>query len=201
MNSLPTMQKENTSIWPLWVAIAAAIVIAAFGTAVLPRTVAANALNQPGISVPQCHDNGVSMFWHTSNRGQHAAPEGWKVERRHLDSDRWVVQTFTFIGAQADALQTYNEEYWDWVDTNGCPQRRLHLQGQGHKLRRVRHKWQSLVSTGAVGVRTCHPMTARGLPSIREEFLLSGGRSAGVIYLSLAGFLHLSGACHQSPSS
>ena len=121
MNNLPTMQKEHTSIWPLWVAIAAAIVIAAFGTAVLPRTVAANTLDQPGISVPQCHDDGVSMFWHTSNSGQNAAPEGWKVERRHLDSDRWVVQTFTFIGAQADALQTYNEEYWDWVDTTAVP--------------------------------------------------------------------------------
>ena len=78
-------------------------------------------LNRPGISVPQCHDNGVSMFWHAGNRGQLAAPEGWKVERRHRDSDRWGVRTFTFIGEQADALQTFNEQYWDWVDTTAAP--------------------------------------------------------------------------------
>ncbi len=74
-------------------------------------------LNQPGISIPRCQDNGVWMFWHTSNGGQDTVPDGWKVERRYWDSDRWVVQTFTFIGAQADALQTFNDEYWDWVDT------------------------------------------------------------------------------------
>ena len=75
-------------------------------------------LDQPGISVPRFQDNGVSMFWHTRNRGEAEAPEGWKVERRHWDSGEWVVQTFTFIGADADALQTHSEEYWDWVDTS-----------------------------------------------------------------------------------
>ncbi len=78
-------------------------------------------LDQPGVSVPRCQDNGVSMFWHTSNRGQDVAPDGWKVERRHRDSDGLVVQTFTFTGAQADALQTFNDEYWDWVDTTADP--------------------------------------------------------------------------------
>jgi len=75
-------------------------------------------LDQPGISVPKCEDNGVSIYWHTSNGGQAEAPEGWKIERRHSDSGEWVVRTFTFIGADADALQTFNEEYWDWVDTS-----------------------------------------------------------------------------------
>ena len=75
-------------------------------------------LDQPGISVPRCQDNGVSMFWHTRNRGEAVAPEGWKIERRHWDSGKWVVRTFSFIGTQADALQTFNEKYWDWVDTS-----------------------------------------------------------------------------------
>ena len=85
------------------------------------RSVSPNCLqgpsDQPGISVPRCHDNGVSMFWHTGNGGQDGAPGGWKIERRHRDSDRWAVQTFTFTGAEADALQTYSDEYWDWEDT------------------------------------------------------------------------------------
>ena len=75
-------------------------------------------LDQPGISAPKCEDNGISMFWHTRNRGKAEAPEGWKIERRHRDSGKWVVHTFTFIGADADALQTHSEEYWDWVDTS-----------------------------------------------------------------------------------
>ena len=75
-------------------------------------------LDQPGISVPRCQDNGVSIFWHTRNRGEAEAPEGWKIERRHWNSGKWVVRTFTFIGADADALQTFNEKYWDWVDTS-----------------------------------------------------------------------------------
>ena len=75
-------------------------------------------LDQPGISVPSRQDNEVSMFWHTRTRGEAEAPEGWKVQRRHRDSGEWVVRTFTFIGADADALQTFNEKYWDWVDTS-----------------------------------------------------------------------------------
>ena len=75
-------------------------------------------LDRPGISVPRCEDNGVSMFWHTRNRGDAQAPEGWNVERIYWNSGNWVVRTFTFIGADADALQTHNEKYWDWVDTS-----------------------------------------------------------------------------------
>ena len=73
-------------------------------------------LDRPGISVPRLTEKGVSMFWHTQNRGEAKAPDGWKVERRHWASDGWVVQTFTFIGSDADALQTHSELYWDWVD-------------------------------------------------------------------------------------
>ena len=75
-------------------------------------------LDQPGISVPRCQDNGISIFWHARNRGEAEAPEGWKVERRHWDSGEWVVRTFTFIGADSDALQTFNDKFWDWVDTS-----------------------------------------------------------------------------------
>ena len=74
-------------------------------------------LAQPGISVPTGQDNGISMFWHARNSSQDEAPGGWKVERRHLGPEGWVVKTFTFAGKQAEALQTHNEEYWDWVDT------------------------------------------------------------------------------------
>ena len=80
-------------------------------------TCLAGLLAQPGLSIPTGQDNGVSMFWHTMNRGQADAPDGWKVERRHWDSEGWVVRTYTFIGAEADALQTFSEQYWDWVDT------------------------------------------------------------------------------------
>ena len=73
-------------------------------------------LKLPGISVPKRQGNSVSMFWHTRERGKAEAPDGWKVERRHRNSFGWVVRTFEFIGADADALQTYSEEYWDWVD-------------------------------------------------------------------------------------
>ena len=78
-------------------------------------------LDQPGISIQLRQSDGVVMFWHTKNRGKAEAPDGWKVERRHLDSGDWVVNTFIFIGEDADALQTHNDEYWDWVDTTADP--------------------------------------------------------------------------------
>ena len=84
-----------------------------------PAECTADPIDEPGISVPECQDIGVSMFWHTKNTGQAAAPDGWKVERSHQDSEgTWVVQIFTFIGADADALQTIDNEHWDWVDTS-----------------------------------------------------------------------------------
>ena len=75
-----------------------------------------NLLKRPGISVPKRQSSGVSMFWQTREFGQAEAPDGWKVERRHRGSTGWIVRTFIFIGVDADVLQTYNEEYWDWVD-------------------------------------------------------------------------------------
>ncbi len=75
-------------------------------------------LNRPGISIPWRQYNGVAIFWHTENRGSAKAPGGWKVERRHWDSGGWVVKTFTFICGEADALQTFNDEYWDWLDSS-----------------------------------------------------------------------------------
>ncbi|MCY4583593.1 MAG: hypothetical protein OXE50_12495, partial [Chloroflexi bacterium] len=86
MNSLPAIWQRRTSIWRQWIAIAVAIVIAAAGTASLPRNASADPLDppsldsdytyrvrainanttdredQPGISVPQCNDSGVAMF-------------------------------------------------------------------------------------------------------------------------------------------
>ena len=80
------------------------------------------ATDEPGITQPGCQDDGVSMFWHTQNGGQATAPDGWKVERSHQDSDgNWVVQTFTFIGDEADALQVVSDGHWDWVDTSAEP--------------------------------------------------------------------------------
>ena len=75
-------------------------------------------LDRPGISIPRRQANGVAMFWHTQNRGEAKAPDGWKVERRHWNAAGWVVKTFMFTCENADALQTYNDQYWDWVDTS-----------------------------------------------------------------------------------
>ena len=83
-----------------------------------PDTCTGEFLERLGISMPSCQDNGVFFFWQTGNHGEAEAPEGWKIERRHQDSERWVVRTFSFTGSQADALQTYGEEYWDWVDAS-----------------------------------------------------------------------------------
>ena len=78
-----------------------------------------DAIDLPGISEPGCPDNGVSMFWHAANGVEGDAPDGWKVERSHQDSEgNWIVEIFTFIGADADELQTVDDEYWDWVDTS-----------------------------------------------------------------------------------
>ena len=83
-----------------------------------PDTCAGGSHDRPGISIPRCQENGVSIFWHARNGLEAEPPEGWKIERRHWDSGEWVVRTFSFIGEQADALQTKHENYWDWVDTS-----------------------------------------------------------------------------------
>lgn len=76
----------------------------------------ANPLERPGLSVPYCESNGISMYWHTENRGQATAPDGWRVERRHSAGPGWSNKTWDFMGADADALQIYSDKYWDWTD-------------------------------------------------------------------------------------
>ena len=73
-------------------------------------------LDRPGISVPYCTDHGISFYWHTHDRGNAIAPDGWRLERRHWD-DGWVTQVWQFRGERADALQTFSDRYWDFVDT------------------------------------------------------------------------------------
>ena len=76
-------------------------------------------LGQPGISVPQCQSNGISMYWHTKEEGEAPAPDGWIVERRHYAGDAGSTEstrTWRFIGADADALQTRSSRHWDWRD-------------------------------------------------------------------------------------
>ena len=72
--------------------------------------------DQPGLSVPYRESNGISMYWHTKNSGQASAPNGWRVERRHSSRHEWVTRTWNFKGSASDALQTYNDTYWDWED-------------------------------------------------------------------------------------
>ena len=72
---------------------------------------------RPGISVPRCESNGISIFWHAGADFQDDPPPyGWRVERRHFSDEEWVTTRFDFLGAASDALQTYSDEYWDWTD-------------------------------------------------------------------------------------
>ena len=118
MWNLTTIGKERSPASITWVGIAAAILIAVAAVAISPAIARADPLDQPGLSEPYCQSGGIAMFWQTKNRAQAEAPDGWKVERRHQVSDTWVVQTFTFIGAEADALNSVNDRSWDWVDTS-----------------------------------------------------------------------------------
>ena len=73
---------------------------------------------RPGISVPKCESNGISIFWHSGAEFQDDPPPyGWRVERRHFSDEEWVTTRFDFLGAASDALQTFSDEYWDWTDT------------------------------------------------------------------------------------
>ena len=72
---------------------------------------------QPGISVPRCESNGISIFWHAGIAfDDQPPPYGWRVERRHFSDGEWITTRFDFLGAASDALQTYSDEYWDWTD-------------------------------------------------------------------------------------
>ncbi len=73
---------------------------------------------KPGISVPMCRPNGIFIFWHSAIKFEDDPPPyGWRVERRHLSNGAWTTTRFDFLGAESDALQTFNDEYWDWTDT------------------------------------------------------------------------------------
>ena len=73
---------------------------------------------KPGISVPMCKPNGISIFWHSAIKFEDDPPPyRWRVERRHSNNGAWITTRFDFLGAQSDALQTFNHEYWDWTDT------------------------------------------------------------------------------------
>ena len=72
---------------------------------------------QPGLSLPYCESNGISMYWHTQNGGNASAPDGWRVERRNYVNGEYVTRTWIFKGSTSDALQTFSDKYWDWKDT------------------------------------------------------------------------------------
>ena len=88
---------------------------------VLGAAIAQSPLEQPGISVPWCDSSGISIYWHTQNRGEKEAPDGWRVERRNLAESGWVVRSWDFIGTAADNLQTFNDRFWDWTDRSAEP--------------------------------------------------------------------------------
>ena len=93
----------------------------------LERAAAANTINQnvqatghterPGISLPYCESNGISMYWHTQNGGNAPSPDGWRVERRNYVNGMYDTRTWVFKGSTSDALQTFSDKYWDWKDT------------------------------------------------------------------------------------
>ena len=73
---------------------------------------------KPGISEPMCKTNGIFIFWHVAIKFEDDPPPyGWRVERRHFSNGAWTTSRFDFLGAESDALQTFNDEYWDWTDT------------------------------------------------------------------------------------
>ncbi len=72
---------------------------------------------KPGVSVPMCKPNGIFIFWHVAIKFEDEPPPyGWRVERRHLNNEGWITTRFDFLGGESDALQTFNDEYWDWTD-------------------------------------------------------------------------------------
>lgn len=121
MRNLTSIETARFPTFIIRVGIAAAILIALTTAAIFPVTASADSLDEPGISIPRYQGNGVAMFWHTKDRGDAEAPDGWKVERRHRASGDWVVSTFILKGKDADALQTHGHRYWDWVDTTAHP--------------------------------------------------------------------------------
>ena len=84
---------------------------------VIATQASANYMEEPGISIPTCTPDGISMYWHTENGGKAPPPEGWKLERRHQQDGEDVTTPRTFVGPEADALRSVEDRYWDWTDT------------------------------------------------------------------------------------
>ena len=99
-----------------WMSLVGIIAVMAMAVGTMAPGVAEANVSKPGISLPYCTSDGMSMYWHTKDYGTAAAPDGWKVERRHHASGRFETKTWEFIDADSDALQTYNDTYWDWID-------------------------------------------------------------------------------------
>lgn len=74
-------------------------------------------IDRPGISIPECTDQGIKMFWHTKDRGNASAPAGWRLERRRLEDDGWRTQVWQFLRDRVNSLQTFSDKFWDFVDS------------------------------------------------------------------------------------
>ena len=119
MKKLLSTLKEHASISAVWLGLAVAILIPLLVTASTSPMASANTLDRADLGMVHCETDGVHLYWRTENEGRAAAPDGWRVERSHQDSEgTQVVQTFTFIGDEADALQASDQEYWDWIDSS-----------------------------------------------------------------------------------
>ena len=122
MEKLSTFRNEHASIYAVWLGIAAVILIAMLGTTASTRTVSATDLDRADLDFVHCVSSGVELTWRTENEGRAVPPDGWKVERSHqITEGNQVVQTFTFMGDDADALLMSSGEFWKWVDTGAQP--------------------------------------------------------------------------------
>ncbi len=66
-------------------------------------------------------DGGRWMYWSAGEDENHntlADPPGWIVER-FIDGQ--VAAHFKFMGDDAEDLQTYSQDWWDWTDQAGAP--------------------------------------------------------------------------------
>ena len=150
---LLSARNGHVPITAIWLGAAVAILTTPLVTAATSPTASANNFDRADIEIAHCETDGVHLSWRTENEGQAAAPDGWKVERIHRDSEgNRVAQTFTFIGDDADALVTSDRDYWDWTDDSVAQNVSLHLPRQGDQRRRVRHGRQNLVAAGACGM-------------------------------------------------
>ena len=82
------------------------------------RIALADNFDRADLGAVHCETDGVHMSWRTENEGQAAAPDGWKIERSHQNSEgNQVVRTLTFFDKQG-AVLTANGKYRGRVDTS-----------------------------------------------------------------------------------